>query len=88
MAVSFELPRDIEQQLRRDIANLDETAKEAALVELYRQNQISHLELARALNLSRYETDGVLKKHNVTEDSLSVDEFRAQLKSIDQRRGE
>ena len=42
MSVTFQLPDDIEQQLRHDLAGLDEVAKEAALVELYRQAKITH----------------------------------------------
>ena len=66
--VSFQLPANVEQQLRRELGDLNVVAKEAALVELYRQGQLSHGKLAESLGLSRYETDAVLKRHNVTED--------------------
>ncbi len=77
--VSFQLPDNVEQQLRRDLGDLDATAKEAALVELYRQGQLSHGKLAEALGISRYETDAVLKRHNVTEDLLTREEFDQQV---------
>ncbi len=35
MSLSFELPASIEEQLRRERTNLDQVAKEAAMVELY-----------------------------------------------------
>jgi hypothetical protein len=86
MPVSFDLPVEVERSLRRDLGDLDGAAKEAALVELYRQQKLSHCELAQALGLSRDETDGVLKKHHVTEDSPSLEEFRAELDFLDHHR--
>ena len=77
--VSFQLPDDVEQQLRRELGDLDAAAKEAALVELYRQGQLSHGNMAEGLGISRYETDAVLKRHNVTEDLLTREEFDQQV---------
>jgi hypothetical protein len=56
-------------------------AKEAALIELYRQDRITAYELAQALKLSRLEADALLKRHNVTEDlptesELELDRMR------------
>jgi len=76
--VSFQLPDHIERQLRQDLGDLDSAAKEAALVELYRQGRLSHGKLAEGLGISRYETDAVLKRHNVTEDLLTREEFEQQ----------
>ncbi len=67
MAISIELPDEIEQELRQRVADLDQAAKEVLLVELYRQGKLTHHQLSRALGLSRYETDGVLKRHAVYE---------------------
>jgi predicted HTH domain antitoxin len=78
MSISFSLPEPIEESLRAQVANLDETAKEAALVELYRQGTLSHGQLAESLGISRSETDVLLKRHNVTEDLLTVEEFEEQ----------
>ena len=74
-AVTFQLPTGIEEQLRRELSDLNEVAKEAAMVELYRLGKLSHHELATALGLERFETDGLLKRHNVTEDLGTPDEF-------------
>jgi predicted HTH domain antitoxin len=82
MAVSFNLPSEIEQFLRRQLGDLDEAAKEAALVELYRQGSLTHHQLAEALGLSRLETDGVLKKHKVTEDLLTLEDFESQVEEL------
>ncbi len=80
--VSFQLPESIGQQLRQELGDLDAAAKEAALVELYRQRNLSHHELAMALGLDRFETEGVLKRHNVTEDLLTLEEFDQQIAAL------
>lgn len=82
MSITFELPAAVEQQLRRDVANLDGVAKEAALVELYRQGRISHHQLRLSLNMTRFETDGLLKRHNVTEDLIAAAELGEQVATL------
>ena len=79
MAVTVQLPADVEQRLRAQSADLDSEAKEAMLVELYRQDKLSHHELSRALELDRFQTDAVLNKHHVTEDLPTEAEHRAAL---------
>ena len=79
MSVIVELPADVEQRLRAETPDLDSEAKEALLVELYRQDKLSHFELSQALGLDRFETDGVLKKHKVTEDLPTDEEYAAAL---------
>ena len=87
MTISFEIPQDIEQRLRSAGADLNQTAKESLLVELYRQKQITHYQISQALGLSRYEVDGLLKRHDVPLD-LSIEEFRSQAASLRElRRG-
>jgi len=75
MSVTFDLPHDIEQNLRREFADLGQAAKEATLVELYRQRRISQRDLARALGSSRLQLETILKKHGVTEDLLTNTEY-------------
>jgi len=65
MAIAIDIPPDLEQQLRRDMSDLDQVAREAALVELFRRKKITHFQLSELLGISRYETDGVLKAHEV-----------------------
>ena len=81
MTISFEIPHDIERQLRNNGADLSSEAREAFLVELYRQDRITHGQLGRALDLDAYETDGVLKRHGVFHD-LSIEEINAQVDSL------
>lgn len=79
MAVTIQLPPEVEQRLRVSIADLDAAAKEAMLVELYRQEQLSRHELSCALGIDRFETDALLQRHNVTEDLPSTQELERDL---------
>lgn len=76
MAVSFSLPQPLESDLRSQVRNLDQAAKQALLAALYRQGKLSHRQLGEALELSRYETDGVLKQHEVFSDESLNDVLR------------
>ncbi len=84
MAVTVELPPEVEKRLRAESSDLESEAKEAMLVELYRQDKLSHHELAQALSLDRFETDGVLKKHNVKEDLPTLEELEEDLQQLRQ----
>jgi Uncharacterised protein family (UPF0175) len=77
--VSFNLPEFIEKQLRAKFGDLDLAAKEAALVEMYRQGQLTQFELGTALGISRLEVDGVLQRHHVTEDLPTEEEHDAEM---------
>ena len=59
MTISFEIPCEIEQELGTKGDELNGEAREAFLVELYRQERITQHQLAEALGLNRYETDEV-----------------------------
>ena len=79
MAAGSQMPDDIGSSLRHELRDSDDAAKETALVELYRQQKLSHVTLARFLGLSRFETDALLKRHNVTEDLMTVADLREEL---------
>ena len=87
MNISFEIPPGIEQELRTDGRDMSREAKEAYLIELYRQERITHHQLAEALGMSRYETDGVLKRHKVWLE-LTPEELAAQAASLRDARPE
>ena len=42
MTISFKIPQDIEQWIRLDGGDLNGKAREAFLVELYREHEITH----------------------------------------------
>lgn len=82
MAVRFELPVEIEANLRRSVGNLDEAAKEAALIELYRQAKLTQHQLATAMGISRLETETLLKRHGVTEDLPTAAEIEQDVDNL------
>src|SRR5262249_31775177 len=79
MAITFELSAQLERQLRDAWADFDAVAKEAALVKLYRQAKLTHHQLAIALGLDRFATDGLLQRHEVTEDLVSAEALDSQI---------
>ena len=81
MALKIDIPEIIEASLREKLLNADAAAKEACLVEFYRQGQLTHQQLASALGLGRYATDGVLKHHGVGYE-LTVQELQRQIAVI------
>jgi predicted HTH domain antitoxin len=87
MTIKFEIPPNIEQELSTNGADLNSDAREAFLVELYRQERITQHQLAEALGLSRLETDGVLKKHKVWLE-LTREELAGQAASLREARPE
>jgi hypothetical protein len=82
MSISFELPVAVEEQLRRDHADLDVVAKEAALVELYRQGRITQHQLGLSLDKSRFDVDELLKRHKVTEDLDTAEQVAEQITTL------
>jgi len=80
MNVSFDIPQDIEQQIRSEGVDPNCEAREVYLVELYRQHKITHHQLGEALGLDRFDTDVLLKRHGV-ELELSLEEFNAEVAS-------
>ena len=82
MSITFELPAVIEQHLRGEWADFDAVAKEAALVELYRQAKLTHHQLATALDLDRLALDELLQRHRVTEDLVSAEALGAQIVTL------
>lgn len=80
MSITVELPVEMEQRLRAETPNLENEAKEAMLVELYRQERLTHYELSQALGLARFETDAFLKKHKVTIDLPTDEEMEEDLR--------
>jgi hypothetical protein len=87
MSICIDLPADLEAQLRRQVADLDQAAKEALLVDLYRRQQITQHELAAALAIDRFAADALLARHGVTEDLPTADEIRREVAELEVRLG-
>ncbi len=77
LTVTLDLPADVEQKLRAETPNLDADVKEAYALELFRRGKLSHYELSQVLGLDRFETDAYLKRHNVYEGSLTMEDLEA-----------
>jgi predicted HTH domain antitoxin len=87
MNITFEIPQEIERGLRTNGLDMNRDAKEAYLVNLYREDRISHRELAEALGLSRYEADGLLKRYKVSP-NVTAEEMHAQATGLRDARPE
>lgn len=88
--VSFNLPPDVEDRLRRESRDLSADVKEAFALELFRRGDLSHYELSQVLGLDRFETDAWLKRHGVFEGSptaADIDQDRRTLDSVLRRAG-
>ena len=81
MTITIPFPEHVEQQLRIDTPDLDDVAKEALLVSLYRQGKLTRKQLAGHMEKDRWETEELLRKHNVTEDLPTIEEIREQIKT-------
>ena len=77
MTISFDLPQEIEQQIRTNGADLNREAKVAYLVELYRQERITRDDLSESLSLGFHQTEQLLKDHGVGDD-FTLEEFEAE----------
>jgi predicted HTH domain antitoxin len=77
MTISFELPQNIEQQVRTNGADLNREAKVAYLIDLYRQERITRDDLSEALDLGFHQTEQLLKEHGVGDD-FTLEEFEAE----------
>lgn len=87
MTITFELPRDLELEVRSKGLDLNNEAKVAFLIDLYRRDRIMHRQLGEALGLSRYETDGILKRHGVSP-NVSLEEMETQAAALRDARPE
>ena len=74
MTISFDIPHDIEQQIRTDGVDLARDAKEVYLMEQYRQARITHRQLEAALDLGFHEAEQLLKQRDMGQD-LDIEEF-------------
>ncbi len=83
MAVTILLPTGVEDRLRAELPNLDAQATEALALDLFRRGKISHYELSVVLVLDRFETDAYLKRHNVLEGSLTMQDLDEQTQTLD-----
>ena len=77
MQVTIELPETVARLLPRDSQSISRAVLEAILATAVRDAKISRANARQILGLSRYEMDGLLKRHgaglDITVDSLERD---------------
>ena len=81
--MTFDLPADLEDRLRRENPNLAGEVMEAYGAELFRRGNLSHYELSRVRGLDRLETDAWLKRREVFEGSLTMADLEADRQTLD-----
>jgi predicted HTH domain antitoxin len=84
MDVNFEISQDVAAQLRSAGTDLNRLAKELLLVESFRRGLITHAQLAQALGLDRFETDELLQRHRIYEQSLTREDLESDLCNLEQ----
>jgi predicted HTH domain antitoxin len=87
MAVTFQLEGALEEQLRRDLGDLGQAAREALLIEAYRKGKLSIGRLARTLGMGVLDADQWLATRGVPL-NYGWGEFEADLKTLRELRGE
>jgi Uncharacterised protein family (UPF0175) len=77
MTITFEIPPSIHQRVQSEGADLNRAAKEAYLIDLYRQGVITHDDLGETLGLGFHQTQQIIKEHGAGDD-FSLEEFEAE----------
>lgn len=84
MAITIHLPTEIEQELRRETPNLDESAREQFLISNYQNGKLSTGDLAEILGFeTRYEAQRWLAERNVAI-NYSLDDLEQDRKNLNE----
>jgi predicted HTH domain antitoxin len=86
MSITFQLEHDLEQQLRRDLGDLGEAAREALLIEAYRRGKLSIGRLARTLGIGVLQADEWLAQRGVPL-NYGFEDFEADQRALRELRG-
>jgi predicted HTH domain antitoxin len=81
---AIELPPEAELALSASAQDLSETAKEDLVVSLFRDGKLTHAQVSQALGLDRFETDALLKRHEVSTGGLSVEDVEMERMALEQ----
>jgi len=82
VTVTFEVPAAIEEKLRTQGGDLSAEVKEAYALELYRQGQLNHFDLAQMLGLDQVETSELLQRHGIYRGSLTREDLEADYQTL------
>ena len=72
VTVTIDLPEQLERAFLGSERELELAAKQALAVSLFREGRLTHADLSGALGLDRFETDALLRRHQVTTGGLTV----------------
>ena len=81
MTVTFQLEDDLEKQLRQDLGDLSQAARDALLIEAYRMGKLSVGRLARSLGIGVLEADQWLAERGVPL-NYSFEDFQADQQTL------
>ena len=82
MEVTIELPEDVAGVFLANGENIEREVLEATALEGYRSCKLSHAQIGRMLNLSRFEVDEFLKTHDVPL-NYTVEDLEADRRTLD-----
>ena len=82
MPISFNLPSEIEQQLRHGLEDLEQAAKEDFVIARYKEGNLSMGQLARILGFeTRFQAEEWLGKRGITM-NYSLDDLESDRKTL------
>ncbi len=83
MAITFELPAEVERELQRQVGDLGRAAKEAFIIENYRAGLLSIGDVAELLGFeTRFEAEQWLGRRGVRM-NYSVEDLEADRRTLD-----
>jgi predicted HTH domain antitoxin len=82
MTIKIDLPPDLDEA---SVRGLEKEAREAVAVSLYRQEKLSHGQLAKFLGIGRGQVDEVLGRHGAF-DEFTAEEIIKQADSLQRLR--
>ncbi len=80
--IAIHLPKQVEERLREISPDLEEEAKIALALDLFRKEKITHYELGQILGLDRFETDAFLVERKEFSQSLSLDDLESDYETL------
>ena len=83
LTVTLNLPPEVEKKLRRETPDLESDVRQAYALDLFRRGIISHFDLAALLGIDRFETDALLKRHNIFEGAPSMANLEADARMLE-----
>ncbi|MEO1009578.1 MAG: UPF0175 family protein [Planctomycetota bacterium] len=83
MRIEIHLPAQIEAAVRGRLEDLERTAREALLIDLYRRELLTHRELGEALGLDRDETTDLLRRRGVYAGSAGLEDLAGDRATLD-----